>query len=157
MNEAIKVLYGFNKLDDYKMCFINLVLPLFLLEEPLPPKKNVSKAMDKVMRGPVKAIPEGYTIWDRIVLKGPMQIGQIAEFFRKEYECDLSIISVDEHCLFMKYNPSASKRLVMTPDAALREIIKKDVTMKYLILEATISWLKDYKVSVSVPTIQYML
>jgi len=85
LNEAIKVFYGFDKLDDYKMCFINLALPLFLIGEPPQSMKNISKAMDKIMGGPVKAIPEGFTIWDRLVLKGPMKIGDIIEYFKKEY------------------------------------------------------------------------
>jgi len=139
------------------MCFINLALPLFLIEEPLPPKKNVSKAMDKIMGCPIKAIPEGFTIWDRIVLKGPMKIGEIMEYFKKEYESTLAIMSVGELCIFNSYTPVAKKRLGMTPDEVVSEILKEKVTRKYIILEIVLSLIKDDNISVSVPTIQYML
>lgn len=55
--------------------FMNLALPLWLFSEPMPPIKAKDKDYDEVVMGPVKAVPPGFTNWDRLVVKGPMTIG----------------------------------------------------------------------------------
>ena len=62
--ELYKFVQGFDKLEKFKNSFINLALPLFVFTEPDEPKQNKSKEYDPIMMGPVKAIPEGWTIWD---------------------------------------------------------------------------------------------
>jgi len=54
--------------------FVNLALPLFLFSEPLPPTKAVDKDYDPVLLGPVKAIPPGFTVWDKLFVKGPCKL-----------------------------------------------------------------------------------
>jgi ubiquitin-activating enzyme E1 len=72
-NEIFKFVQGFNKLDQFKNGFINLAVSLFLFSEPDEVKRNKSKDYDPVMCGPIKCIPEGYTIFDKVVVnKGSM-------------------------------------------------------------------------------------
>ena len=47
---------------------INLALPLFVFSEPTPANKTKSKEYDPILMGKVKAIPEGFTIYDKIVV-----------------------------------------------------------------------------------------
>lgn len=54
--------------------FVNLALPLFLFSEPLPPNKAVDKDYDPILLGPVKAIPTGFTVWDKLLVTGPMTL-----------------------------------------------------------------------------------
>ena len=68
-NEIFKFVQGFTELDKFKNGFINLALPLFLFSEPDEVKKNKSKEYDPIMCGPIKCIPEGYTIYDKVVVK----------------------------------------------------------------------------------------
>jgi ubiquitin-activating enzyme E1 len=68
ITEIYKFVNGFDKLDDYKNGFINLALPLFVFSEPIPPNKNISKEKDPFLECPVKAIPEGWTIWDKVIV-----------------------------------------------------------------------------------------
>lgn len=67
--ELYKFVQGVEDLARYKNSFINLALPLFLFSEPDPVKKNKSKEFDPVMCGPIKCIPENYTIYDKVVIK----------------------------------------------------------------------------------------
>ena len=74
ITEIYKFVQGFDDLDSYKNGFINLALPLFVFSEPTPANKTTSKEYDPIMMGPIKAIPEGYTIYEKIVIEGPLTI-----------------------------------------------------------------------------------
>merc|ERR550537_954178 len=57
------------KVEEFKNAFVNLALPLWVMSEPLPPLKTLSKDYDPVIMGPVRAKPEGFTTWDKIEVK----------------------------------------------------------------------------------------
>ena len=40
-----------------------------MFSEPDPIKRIKSKEYDEILMGPVKAVPEGYTIYDKITIK----------------------------------------------------------------------------------------
>lgn len=58
-------------IENFKNGFINLALPLFVFSEPDPVNKTKSKDYDPIVAGPIKAVPEGFTIYDKIVVQGP--------------------------------------------------------------------------------------
>jgi ubiquitin-activating enzyme E1 len=70
--EIYKFVQGITDIEQYKNGFINLALPLFLFSEPIPVNKTKSKDYDPIVAGPIKAIPEGFTIYDKIVIEGPL-------------------------------------------------------------------------------------
>jgi len=72
--EIYKFVQGFTDLDSYKNGFINLALPLFVFSEPTEANKTKSKEFDPILQCPVKAIPENYTIYDKIIVQGPMTL-----------------------------------------------------------------------------------
>jgi len=66
--EIYKFVQGFNTIEKFRNSFINLALPLFVFTEPDNIKKTKSKDYDPIMCGPVKAVPEGFTIYDKIIV-----------------------------------------------------------------------------------------
>ena len=67
--EFYKYVQGFTELEKFKNSFINLALPFFMFSEPDPIKRTKSKEYDEILMGPVKAVPEGYTIYDKVTIK----------------------------------------------------------------------------------------
>jgi ubiquitin-activating enzyme E1 len=66
--EMYKFALGLNNIEAFKNGFINLALPLFLFSEPTPANKIKSKDYDPISMGPVRAIPEGFTIYDKTII-----------------------------------------------------------------------------------------
>jgi hypothetical protein len=60
------------------------------LTEPFPKKVN----KDTVMYGNVVqvAIPDGWTVWDRIEVNGPMSVEEFLNYFNEKY--NITIISI---------------------------------------------------------------
>lgn len=40
----------------------------------------------------IKAIPTGHTLWDNLVIKGPITIAQFLEHFKVTYKVDVNMI-----------------------------------------------------------------
>lgn len=104
--ELYKFVQGMDKLEKYKNSFINLALPLFVFTEPDEPKKNNSKDYDPIMMGPVKAIPEGWTIWDNLEKKGPMTIRELQASLKESHGLDITLVSAGKVCLYNQYLPN---------------------------------------------------
>jgi len=47
--------------------------------------KNKSKDFDPIMGCPIKAIPEGYTNFDKIIVDGPMTLGDMLNHLGEKY------------------------------------------------------------------------
>jgi len=67
--EFFKYVQNITDLSKFKNSFVNLALPLFVFSEPDPIKTTKSKDYDPIMGGAVKAIPEGFTIYDKVTIK----------------------------------------------------------------------------------------
>ena len=65
---------------------------MFLLTEPFPKKVN----KDTVMYGNVVqvAIPDGWTVWDRIEVNGPMSVEEFLNHFKEKY--NITIVSIKD-------------------------------------------------------------
>jgi len=104
--EMYKYVQGFTDLEKFKNAFINLALPLFVFSEPDPVKKNKSKDFDPIMCGPVRCIPEDYTIYDKVVVKeGSLTLQQFMDWMQQHYQVDVSMIACGKFALYNSYLP----------------------------------------------------
>lgn len=53
----------------HRNAFANLATNHYLLAEPLPPHRTVSKEFDPMSGGEVRAMPDGFTAWDKVVVR----------------------------------------------------------------------------------------
>ena len=84
--EIYKFTQGFTDLGKFKNSFVNLALPLFVFSEPDPIKTIKSKDYDEVALGPTKAIPEGFSIYDKVTVKqGSLTFGQLFAWLKENY------------------------------------------------------------------------
>ena len=89
--EIYKFVQGFKEIETYKNSMINLALPYFAFSEPYPVAKEKAE-FDQVLQCNVKPIPDGYTIYDKIIVKGPLTVeGLIAEL-KREYSVDVTFL-----------------------------------------------------------------
>jgi ubiquitin-activating enzyme E1 len=139
-NEIIKFVQGFTDIEKFKNGFVNLALPLFLFSEPDEVKKNVSKEFDPIMCGPIKCVPENFTIYDKVTVdQGSMTFQALFDFMKEHHGIDTTMVACGTSSVYNGYLPGNkhAPRLARTPEDVYREITKEDFppTRYYMILE----------------------
>ena len=126
-------------MEVYKNAFINLALPLFLFSEPIEPNKTKSKEWDPILMCKVKAIPEDYTIYDKVVVQGPLTFRQFFEEMKNRFNIEVTLVSSGRVALFNSYLPGKKHdvRLDRLMEDVYREISDEPIpdTRRYLALE----------------------
>lgn len=69
--------------DDYRSSYNNLGYNQYLFEQPTEPIKAKDK-YDQIMMSDIKAVPPGFTKWDKILIKGPITMKQFLDEFNKK-------------------------------------------------------------------------
>lgn len=154
--ELYKTVLGVTKLEAYKNAFINLALPLFVLSEPSEPIKTKSKEMDEILGGPVKAVPEGFTVWDKVVVdQGDITIGGLIKEMEKRYNLEVMILSAGNACLYNAFVPNHKARTEKRVTELYEQITKSKIIegRKYLVIELTSADMDD-GVDVQIPTVK---
>ena len=104
--ELYKFAQGFTDLAKFKNSFVNLALPLFVFSEPDPIKLTKSKDYDPIMAGPIRAIPEGFSIYDKVTVKqGSLTFGQLFKYLRENIGVEVSMVACGRIALFNAYLP----------------------------------------------------
>jgi len=105
ITEIYKFVQGWDNIEKYKNGFINLALPLFVFSEPIPANQNKSKDYDPILGCAVKAIPENWTIYDKVIVQGPMTFQQFFDHLKERFNIDITLVSCGKMALFNMYLP----------------------------------------------------
>eukprot|EP00397_Hematodinium_sp_SG-2012_P005547 GEMP01005567.1.p1 GENE.GEMP01005567.1~~GEMP01005567.1.p1 ORF type:complete len:1030 (+),score=207.10 GEMP01005567.1:26-3091(+) len=154
--ELLKMALGIESVDQYKNAFVNLALPLFLLSEPLPPLKTVSKDYDYIVMGPIIAKPNGFTPWDKIVFKlGDCTLKTFIDHVVEELGVEVMIISIGNACLYNAYLPQHKARQNVRVTKLYEDITKDKIPSKRNYLTIEISGMdQEEGIDVSMPSIK---
>jgi len=156
-NELLKLALGKQDVENYKNAFVNLAFPLFLLSEPMPPLKTVSKEYDSIVMGPVIAKPEGFTPWDKIHFSiGDSTLKEFIDYVVEKLQVEVMIISIGNACLYNAYLPAHKKRHDVKVTKLYEDITKHKIPEKRNYLTIEISGMDpDEGTDVSMPSIKF--
>ena len=146
--------------------FFNLANNYYLFSEPTPPIVMKDKTSDEE-GGPSKAIPEGWTIWDKVEIKGSKTCQALFDYLKEKYNIEIDILlangvnilsTMDEEESFkLKKEKKIEDLYIETSKVKLKDNIN------YLILQAVANIPKtkigdkEYEdVSVEMPPIKYI-
>ena len=158
--ELIKLLvHDKHAIEMFKNSFVNLALPVWILSEPLPPIKTVSKDMDPITGGPVRAKPEGFTPWEKLTVdmnKPGATIQEFVDYLTEQHKIEAVIVSAGNACLFNAYLPSHKARGARSLIEVFEDITKMPIPTekKYLAIEVSASDVDD-GVDVVIPSIKF--
>jgi len=103
-------------LEAMRNSFGNLAINMFAMSEPMPPKKVTSCEFDVTIGGPVKAVPEGFSSWDKdVVAEGDITVQEFCDLYSAK-GLEVSMIAAGEKMLyspmmFRKHAERAHKKL----------------------------------------------
>jgi len=104
--EIYKFVQGYTKIEELKNSFINLALPLWVFSEPTEVGKIKSKDYDPISMCQVKAIPEGYTIYDKTTVdKGSLTLQQLIDHLQESVGIEVTLVSAGRFSLYNSYLP----------------------------------------------------
>ena len=121
---------------------------------------------DEKIMGPVKAIPEGWNVWDRIDINETKTCGQLIDYLKEKYNIDVDMLTADGVTIITTFaGKNIEKWNTKIEDAYEKNANKKIGTKKkYLniqvvgsIEETEIDKKKVKNASVFIPPIKYML
>jgi ubiquitin-activating enzyme E1 len=117
--------------------FLNLAVNLFILTEPAEKIEQKDKEYDPLMLGPVRAIPKNWTVWDRIVIQGPLTFQQLMDHLKNTYNVEINIITASKTTLLQTFIPSNKSRYNLKIEDVYNTYSKYPLgpNAKYLVLE----------------------
>jgi len=105
-NEIFKFAQGFTDVAKFKNCFCNLALPSIMMSQPDDIKVTKSKEFDPIMCGPIKALPEGFSGYDKIVIKnGSLTFQQLFDWLKENHGVEITMVTCGEVALYNAYLP----------------------------------------------------
>jgi ubiquitin-activating enzyme E1 len=105
-NEIYKFVQKFDDLAKFKNCFVNLALPTIMMSQPDDIIKNKSKEFDPIMCGPITCLPEGYTNYDKVVIReGSLTFQQLFDWLQSNHGVEISMVTCGEVALYNQYLP----------------------------------------------------
>ena len=148
-----------NVIEAMRNSFLNLAVNVYSMGEPLPPRRNRSVENDPVSLGPVRAYPEGFSRWDKFIVKaGNLTCKQFDEWLQKEHKIELSMITAGK---FILYNPTlyrshAASRGNMTIVDVWKQVTNQQIPAgrNYLLLDLSVTEIGGAS-DVTVPQCQY--
>ncbi|VDI61070.1 ubiquitin-activating enzyme E1 [Mytilus galloprovincialis] len=108
--KSLKIVQGHKKMESYKNGFLNLALPFFAFSEPIAAKKS-------------KYNDEEFTLWDRFEVQGDMTLQELLDYFQKNYNLEITMLSQGVSMLFSFFMaPAKAKERKALP---LTEVVKR--------------------------------
>nr|PUA90254.1 ubiquitin-activating enzyme E1 family protein [Toxoplasma gondii TgCATBr9] len=108
---------------------------------------------DPVACGPIRAMPKGFSCWDKIQVDIPgCTVQQLCEFLEEKFDVEVNILSVGNFCLYNSFLPVHKQQRFKRSIVELIEEVTKTSGQKSVAVESSCSAKSD-GVDVLLPTI----
>ena len=150
----------------FRNIFFNLSNNYYLFSEPTPSLIMEDKT-DKEEGGPLKCIPNGFTIWDRLEIKGPKTGQEFLDEMTKKYGIDIDFLLANGKLILSTMDDDKTfnekkKKLIEELYLSVAEVKPKE-NINYLLLQlsanikkVTIKNQEFQDVAVEMPPIKYI-
>ena len=132
-------LYKTKKINFMRDCYLNLGINSIIMSEPKSVIRKKDNENDPISLGPAKAIPPGWTVWDKIIIKKSMTCKELIDYIMEKYKVEVSIITAGSVTIIQTFMPSSKKRLPQKIEDIYNENAKDNAKLgendKYLNLE----------------------
>ena len=146
----------------FRNCFLTLNNSFCFFSEPSEPVKMVDSEYSESARGPVKAVPEGWNIWDVIEIKGPKTCGELIEDFKNKYNVVVDMLVGDGETFLNLMLGKNQQKMGKKIEDVYEESRKKKIKKNYLLIqvfgnvpEAKIGEKTFKNISAYIPPIKY--
>eukprot|EP00128_Syssomonas_multiformis_P002420 Colp12_sorted_trinity150504_noHs@8955 len=114
--EQYKLINGNKKLESFKNGFVNLALPFFGFSEPI---KSATMKYNDVEWG----------LWDRFDVKGDITLQEFIDYFQREHNLEITMISCGVSMLYSFFMQAAKRkeRLGMKMTEVVESVTKKQI------------------------------
>lgn len=154
--EAYKLIAG-KTLEETRNSFVNLAMNVYAMGEPGGPKRTKS-GFDPIACGEVKAIPEGFTRWEKIVIKdlGNATPVELVKWFKDNRNLEVSMISSGKSYLYnpLLFKSHREQRSNVPLSTILQNVSKTENKTDYIMLDVSAN---DDDGDVLIPPVQLYL
>ena len=152
-----------NDINFFRECFFNLNANYFYFSPPYEAIKTLDKEPTAI-NGAFKAVPEGWTVWDRIEIKGSKTCGELCQYLNEKYKINVDTIFIEDLMIYdtfleIKKNKDLKIEDVYAKSTGKAISDKKKffmINIAAIVPEATIKEKKYQNISVLSPLIKYM-
>jgi ubiquitin-activating enzyme E1 len=141
---------AFVTIERLRNSYVNLAIPSFVQSEPVPCKKNVTKPGTNV-----RFIPDGWTLWDGLLIEGDLTFQGLIDWFAREMNLTLSSLSIGTKLAYSPlFNRSHLARLPLKISEWTRDNVPEiglKPTSKYLDLVTMVEDPDDDEVEIEIP------
>ena len=145
--------------------FFNLATNYYLFQEPYPPILNEDKT-DEEEGGPLKCIPNKFTIWDRLEMKGPKTCQEFFDEMSQKYGIKIDMLIANGEIIMSSLDEESFEK---NKNKKIEDLylsmakVKPKENINYILLQlsanidkATIKNKEFKDVSVEMPPIKYI-
>jgi len=137
--ELYKLIDGKDKIEDYKNGFVNLALPFFGFSEPIAAPQ-------------LEYHEQKFSLWDRFDIEGDVTLQEIIDYFKREHELEVSMLSSGVSMLYSFFMPKKKleERLPMKISKLIETVSKKPIPphVKAVVVEICVNDRNDEDVDV---------
>lgn len=158
LSELMKVGQKISDLGKYRAMHINTALNTYWIIKVEKAEIVKGEENDEVLGYPTIAVPEGFTEWGKIEIKGPMTIEQVVKHIQNTYNVETNVITSGELILYRKYSKQRAKLLKMEVERRFEEAAERKLEReKYLELSIE-GFIKkeDVKLKALMPKFKYV-